>query len=283
MDGPGSGKPAVTTQDRGPILKAVRAGDYRYFDTRFMALAHRGGALLPANLGRENTLHAFAQAEALGYRYVETDVHATRDGHLVAMHDHSLDRVTGTSGLVAHVCLRELDDVRVGGADPIPTLAQVLEEFPRLRFNIDLKSDLAVEPLAALLRSLHAEERVCVGSFSARRLRRFRALAGPSVATSVGPWGVIVEAYAPLVRRLNATPGVALQIPRRIWRNRMPLLNPGLIGAAHRAGRVVHVWTVDAADEMHRLIDAGVDGIVTDRPDVLKDVLIDRDLWDGTS
>lgn len=261
----------------------MRAGDYRYFDTRFMALAHRGGALLPDNVGRENTMHAFRQAAALGFRYIETDVHATRDGRLVAFHDHVLDRMTGVSGEVSRASLRDLEALRVGGHDPIPTLDEVLETLPDVRFNIDLKSDAAVEPLAAALRSHGAEDRVCVGSFSARRLKVFRALAGPAVATSVGPWGVLVDAYAPLVRRLNATRGVALQIPRRIWRNRLPLLHPGLIAAAHRAGRVVHVWTVDEARDMHRLIDIGVDGIVTDRPDILKTVLVERDLWDGAT
>lgn len=264
-----------------PHTEAVRAGDYRYFDTPFMALAHRGGAAYPPNVGRENTVHAFRQAVSLGYRHLETDVQATRDGHVVVFHDDTLDRVTDGHGLVSALALDELASLRVGGLDPIPTLGELLTEFPGAFFNIDLKTDAAIGPLARTLIEYGAQDRVCVGSFSSERLARFRALVGHSVATSAGPRGVAWYAFGLVVRRFRWPAGVAVQIPRRIWKERVPLLSPGLIRAAHRGGRVVHVWTVDEPGDMHHLIDLGVDGIVTDRIDVLKDVLIERHLWDG--
>lgn len=246
-----------------------------------MALAHRGGAGLASNSGRENTVHAFTEAVKLGYRYLETDIHASADGVAVAFHDVSLDRVTGSKGLLSDLPLAALRDQRVGGCEPIPTLDELFETFPQIRFNIDLKADRAVRPLAEAIRRHGAEDRVCVGSFSSGRIRHFRQLMGPRVPTSVGPYGVAWYAYALALRRLRATEGVALQIPRRAWGDRLRLLKPSLLAAAHAAGRVVHVWTVDSADEMNWLIDVGVDGIVTDRPDVLKNVLVARDLWDG--
>ncbi len=260
----------------------MRASDYRYFDTRFMALAHRGGAAYPPNEGRENTVHAFGEAVKLGYRHLETDVQATSDGRLVAFHDDTLDRVTDGRGPVSAHTLAELRGVRVGERDHIPTLDELLESFPEALFNIDLKTPEAVEPLVAAIRAHGAEDRICVGSFSTARLTRFRALAGAEVATSSDPRGVAWYRFGVGVRRLRHAPGVALQIPRRIWKERIALLTPSLIRAAHRGGRVVHVWTVDEAADMEHLIDLGVDGIVTDRVDVLKDVLVKRQLWDGT-
>nr|NLI49753.1 glycerophosphodiester phosphodiesterase [Propionibacterium sp.] len=255
----------------------MRAADYPYFPEGFCALAHRGGTAAGADV--ENSLAAFASALELGFTHLETDVHATADGVLVAFHDDRLDRVTDASGAVAALPWAALREARIGGREPIPTLDEVLDAFPDARLNIDIKADAAVVPLARTLARHAAQERVCVGSFSTRRLRAFRRLAGSLVATSVDPAGVAWYAFGYGVRRVAAPAGQALQIPVREERTGVPLVSRPLIRAAHRAGRVVHVWTINDPAEMHRLIDLGVDGLVSDEVTVLRDVLVARGLW----
>lgn len=259
----------------------MRAEDYPYLRPRFVALAHRGGAGLEGNLGRENSVRAFRTAVDLGYRYLETDVHTTADGTLVALHDASLDRVTDATGQVAELPWAEVSQASIGGTEPIPTLDELLETFPTANFNIDIKSAGAIAPLAEAIGRHAAWDRVLVGSFGVDRIRAFRRLAGPRVPTAVSPAGVAFAAYALGVRRLWPSTGVAFQIPVRVWHERLRVLSTALIAAAHAAGRVVHVWTIDDPAEMHRLIDLGVDGLVSDRIDILKDVLTQRGLWDG--
>lgn len=259
----------------------MKAGDYRYFDTRFAAMAHRGGYLSDADRPRENTLYAFSRAVDRGYRYLETDVHTSSDGVLISFHDDTLDRVTDATGVPERLPWSELRGVRVAGVDPIPTFGELLETLPGARFNIDLKVATAIEPLVRTLDAHHAHDRVCVGSFSSARIRAFRALTAGRVATAAGPIGVAWQAYAPLGRRIARSPGVVLQIPARAWHDRVPVLTPGLIRTAHAAGRAVHVWTVNERAEMERLIEAGVDGLVSDRIEVLAEVLAERGLWEG--
>lgn len=257
----------------------MRASDFPYFEPGFHALAHRGGVVSGHGTRLENTAAAFAAAVAAGFRYLETDVRVTRDGELVALHDPVLDRVSDASGAVAELPYREVAGARVGGVEPVPRLADLLEEFPDARFNLDVKSDDAVIPLARLVAERAAGDRVCVSSFSVRRIREFRRLAGPGVATGASALGVAWTGFGFGVRNLRASTGVALQVPSRVVRNRLPLVVAGMVAAAHRSGRVVHVWTIDDPAEMHRLIDLGVDGLVSDRTDLLKAVLVERGLW----
>lgn len=259
----------------------MRASEFSYFDGPFCALAHRGGDAAGADV--ENSLAAFRSAVALGYTHLETDVHVTADGVLIAFHDDRLDRVTDASGPIAELPYAAVRHARIGGQEPIPTLDELLEEFPTARFNIDIKADGAVVPLDATLRHHRAARRVCVGSFSGRRIDHFRQLAGPHVATSVGPAGVVSTAYALGWRRLARVAGVAYQIPVADERTRLPVLTRGLLATAHRAGKVVHVWTINDAAEMHRLIDLGVDGLVSDNVATLRSVLIERGLWEQSA
>ncbi|HEX4688201.1 MAG TPA: glycerophosphodiester phosphodiesterase family protein [Nocardioides sp.] len=246
-----------------------------------LAFAHRGGARHPGLEGLENTRAAFAHAVALGYTYLETDVHVTRDGVLVAFHDALLERVTDGAGSVEAYDWPALAEVRVAGREPVPTLVSLVESFPDARFNIDVKTDAAVAPLAALVHEHRLHGRVLVGSFSGRRIRRFRRLAGRRVATAASPGEVAAYVTLPagLARQLTRAAPAALQIPHR--RGRIVVASPRVVRRAHAAGLPVHVWTVDDAAEMAALLDRGVDGLMTDRTDILREVLRRRGVWNA--
>jgi glycerophosphoryl diester phosphodiesterase len=250
-------------------------------DGAVLAFAHRGGARHPDLVGLENTLVAFEHAVRLGYRYLETDVHASRDGVLMAFHDHVLDRVTTSAGSILEASYGDLRTVLIGGSEPIPRMADLLEHFPTTRFNIDLKADAAVAGLVDLVERTGAHDRVCVGAFSERRLQAFRRSVSRPVATSYGPVGVGLTRFGPrrLADRVLGSHGDALQVPA--FTRGMRIVTPGLVARAHAAGRPVHVWVVDDPDEMHRLLDLGVDGLMTDRTDVLREVLLGRGQWLG--
>jgi glycerophosphoryl diester phosphodiesterase len=224
---------------------------------------------------------AFGRAVELGYRFLETDVHATLDGELIAFHDATLDRVTDRSGVVARLPWREVRVARIGGVEPIPLLREVLEAWPHLRVNIDPKADGAVGPLLDLVRRAGAIDRICIGSFSDRRLRRIRAALGPRLCTSMGPQEVArlrMVASGLLPRAAVTRQAACVQIPVR--RGPVLLAEPRLLATAHALGLPVHVWTVNDREEMRRLLDLGVDGLVTDELLQLRSVLQERGLWD---
>lgn len=247
-----------------------------------LAFAHRGGAFHPEIEGLENTVAAFRHAVELGYRYLETDVHVTRDGVLLAFHDTVLDRVTGHRGSIAGMEHAEVADALIGGSEQIPRMAALLEEFPDARFNIDIKSTAAVRPLADLVDGMSAHDRVCVGSFSQRRITMFRRLVSRQVATAAGPVDVALHRLSPsgaLAGVLTRGRAAALQVPHRV--RGLRVVTRELVRRAHAAGMHVHVWTVDDPDEMADLLDLGVDGIMTDRTDLLREVLVGRGQWMG--
>lgn len=252
-----------------------------------IAFAHRGGA----GEAPENTLPAFEIAQTLGYRYLETDVHLTRDEVLVAFHDDRLDRVTDRSGAITQLGIAEVEAADAGHAfSPdggrtfpfrgcgirVPRLEEILARWPEARVNIDPKSDACVGPLAALLDRLGAWERVCVGSFSDDRLRRIRTLGHGMACTSMGPHAVALarlSTASALMRRLGAN---CIQVP--ISRGRVPIVTERFVAAAHRAGLPVHVWTINEETTINKLLDLGVDGIMSDRLRLLSDVLTRRGL-----
>jgi len=244
-----------------------------------LAFAHRGGARHPDLVGLENTRAAFVHAVGLGYAYLETDVHVTRDGVLVAFHDALLERVTDGAGSIEAYDWADLAEVRVAGREPVPTLASLVTAFPGARFNIDLKADGAVAPLAAFVHAHGLQARILVGSFSGRRIRRFRRLAGPRVATAASPGEVAAYVAFParLARRLTRGAPAALQVPHR--RGPLVVAADRLVRRAHAGGLQVHVWTVDDPEEMATLLDRGVDGLMTDRTDILREVLRRRGVW----
>ena len=236
-----------------------------------LAFAHRGGA----GDAPENTLPAFAAAVAMGYRYLETDTHLTADGVLVAFHDDVLDRVTDRTGRIAELPWSEVSKARIGD-EPIPLLEDLLAAFPDTRVNIDPKHDAAVGPLAELLIRMDAVDRVGIGSFSDRRLAELRRRCGPRLCTSLGPRDIARLKLGARRVPVGAMPAPCAQVPVRT--NGVTVTDRRFVDAAHRRGMQVHVWTIDDPDEMHRLSDLGVDGIMTDRIAVLKDVLESRGL-----
>ncbi len=228
---------------------------------------------------------AFAAAVDLGYRYVETDTHATADGVAVAVHDATLDRVTDSVGAIADLPWAQVARARIKHREPIPRVDELLGTWPDLRVNIDVKADSAVWPTVAAIERAGAHHRVCISSFSDRRRRAVvRQLSAP-VATSAGQiLGANFVTGAALPRWLGAPMlsrglrGVdALQVPTAQYG--IPIVTTSSLAAAHRAGLVVHVWTINDPAMMRHLLDQGVDGLVTDRADVLKDIMIERGIW----
>jgi glycerophosphoryl diester phosphodiesterase len=249
-----------------------------YFDTggTIAALAHRGFSLE----GLENSMLAFQAAVDLGYRYVETDAHGTADGIAVALHDASLDRTTDAQGQVSSLPWSRVQSARIGGVEPVPLLEDLLGAWPELRVNIDVKAKSGIEPIAAAIERTKAHDRVCITSFSTARRKATLAKLSHPVATSAGTREV--GAFL-LGTRLGASAnrplsGVdALQVP--VAAGPLTVVSAHTLAAAHRAKKPVHVWTVNDRHEMERLVDLGVDGIVTDRADLLKDVLIQHGRW----
>jgi glycerophosphoryl diester phosphodiesterase len=234
--------------------------------------AHRGGA----SDKPENTMAAFERAVELGFRYLETDAHLTADGVLLAFHDHVLDRVTDRTGVVADLPWSEIQKARVDG-EPIPLLEDLLAAWPDVRVNIDPKHEAAVGPLVQALERGNALDRVCVAAFSDRRLSRVRRLSGGRVCTALGPAGITRMRMASFGARTGRFAGGCVQVPTHIGKR--VLLDQRFVDTAHRRGLPVHVWTIDERAQMERLLDLGVDGIMTDRPTILKDLLVERGQW----
>ncbi|NNE75422.1 MAG: glycerophosphodiester phosphodiesterase [Acidimicrobiales bacterium] len=238
-----------------------------------MAVAHRGGA----EEWPENSMRAFQHAYDLGFRYLETDVHTTRDGVMIAFHDEALDRVTDHTGLIREMTWAEVSEARIAGTDPIPRFSDLIEAFPDARFNIDCKHDSSIDHLVSALSHMNLFARSCIGAFSDRRLSRLRQLGGPKLCTSLGPRAIAqlrVASYGPPVPVPKAG---AAQVP--LEDRGIRIVDERFIATAHKRGLAVHVWTIDDPDEMARLIELGVDGIMTDRPSVLREVLEQHDLW----
>jgi glycerophosphoryl diester phosphodiesterase len=222
----------------------------------------------------ENTMAAFAHAVALGYTHIETDVQATRDGVAVIFHDDTLERMTGEPERIADLTWDEISRRRTRGGAAIPLLEDVLAEWPGLRINLEAKADAAVDPMAQAIRRADALDRVCVGAFDVKCTARLRELLGPGLCWSpahAGVLGLWLRGWSLPARRPEFP---VVQVPLAF--KGIPIITPRFIRAAHAHGVQVHVWTVDAEAEMDRLLDMGVDGLMTDRPSLLKEVLARR-------
>jgi glycerophosphoryl diester phosphodiesterase len=254
---------------------------YPYLDAALpIPFAHRGGAAD----GDENTMDAFERAVASGYLYLETDVHSTSDGVPVVFHDDTLQRMFGRPGKIEDLSWADVASLKIGGAAAVPTLVDLLEALPTARLNIDMKADSAVDPTIEAVWKLNARDRVLLASFSDRRIRWVRQVCGPRQATSMGQREVAALRIGSLVGRGlgGFVPGVpAVQVPVRYAG--VKVVDARFVRHAHRLGMQVHVWTIDDPAEMTDLLDLGVDGIMTDRLDVLREVLQARGSWSGPS
>ena len=282
-----------------PVLHPYLAGPYP------RAYAHRGWHL-DELAGLENTTVALCRAVAEGYSYLELDVHATADGVAVVHHDRSLDSTTDASGPLAARTAAELSRVRVRGPygqEPIPHLDEVLEALPDTRITVELKSGAAIRPVLDVLARLDAWHRVCLAGYHdpwLRMARRLAAAGGAPLFTSMGHNSVVGlrlhgwarpgrgrpdrdghggtrpgnrrrTRLAPVVR------GDLAQLPHRFAG--LTVVDADVLRVTHGSGREVHVWTVDDPAVMAGLLDAGADGIITDRPDVLRELLRSRGTW----
>jgi glycerophosphoryl diester phosphodiesterase len=278
----------TTSIDVGTMANVV-SPRHPFLDGPFpRAFAHRGWHLGEL-AGMESSLAAFRRAVAEGYRYLETDVRTTRDGVVVVIHDATLDRTTDGSGEIEKLDWAAVRTARVAGREPICRLVDLFEELPGTLFNIDVKVDSAVGPVLDLLHRTRGWDRVCLASFSEARLQRLRAAAGPRLLTSMGTASAVALRLRSVSLSLRGARNAATmpirgrlaQLPVRMCGVRV--VDRALVRCAHRRGLEVHAWTVDRAAEMQALLDLGVDGLITDRPDVLRDVLRVRGVWPGAA
>lgn len=241
-----------------------------------IAYAHRG--FFPD--GAENSLAAFQAAVDLGYQHLETDARVSGDGVAVAFHDRVLDRVTNDHGRLADLSWEQISRARIVGREPIPRLEDVLGQFPDAMINIDVKCHAAIGPTLDALRRTHAWDRTRLVAFSQSRVVALRRAAGPRTATALTP-REIAALRSPVTRRIWRPPAGdvdwAAQVPAGL--GRLHLVDAEFVRAAHARDIAVHVWTINNVGEMNRLLDLGVDGIMTDRADLLREVLLARGQW----
>lgn len=241
-----------------------------------VAFAHRGAHGAASGAG-ENSFEAFRAAVDMGYRYVETDVHRTADGVVVALHDETLDRTTNGEGAVWQRAWREIQRLTVAGGGRVPRLEELLEEFPDTRFNLDCKHPATVPDLVRVLREVDALDRVCVGSFQHRTVTTLREEFGDELCTATTSREVrllVAASAAPRSSRKALTFAISadcVQVPVRDGQTR--IVTDRFVQTCHDAGLPVHVWTIDDPDQMRELLDLGVDGLMTDEAATLRDVL----------
>jgi len=239
----------------------------------FICFAHRGGALE----NPENSRRAFAAAVGLGYRYIETDVQATADEAVVVFHDDTLDRVTDTAGVIAELPFAEVCAARIDGTEPIMTLEEALESFPDTRFNIEVKIEAALVPTLEIVRRMACLDRICLASSSSARVARMRRMAGPGLCTNAPTREAAMLVFAGWGLPTPPPRAQCAQVPVVQWGVRV--VTPRFIRSCNRRGVQVHVWTIDDEVEMRRLIRMGVNGLMTDRPRLLRKVAIEEGVW----
>jgi glycerophosphoryl diester phosphodiesterase len=241
-----------------------------------VAMAHRGGAIEHL----ENTLPAFQACVDMGYRYLETDVRVTADGVLAVFHDPTLERVTDRTGRIDTLPWSEVSTARIGGREPILRLEDLLGAWPDVRFNLDIKAAGVLAPLVRTVRRLKVADRICLASFSDARIAAARRLFGPAVCTALGPRGVAalrLSSYSPRAAGLVRIQAGVAQVPLQLGGR--ALVDERFLAAAQARDLQVHVWTVDTEEEATSMLELGVDGLMTDRPAMLRELLEKRGQW----
>lgn len=274
---------------------------------RVIAFAHQGGSFE----GPSSTLFAIEHALSVGATAIELDVHASRDRHVMVSHDHTVDRTTNHHGDIAQLSLSELSDmdnaywwiegdVATPGREAdaylhrghrvsdrrfsVATLEDVVSTFPGVLLNLDIKrTSPDVEPYETVLynqlRHLEITDSVIVASFHDEAIQRFRSIA-PEVATSAATQETAAFYFSHLDDHPVVPPVCAFQVPATF--GEVEVVTESFVESAHRCGVAIHVWTINDVNEMSRLLDLGVDGLVSDRPTPLATLLAERDCaWDG--
>jgi len=240
---------------------------------RVIGFAHRGAALEHT----ENSMAAFASAFELGFRFLETDIRASRDGTPWVFHDETLLRLADDPRRMRELSDRDLASIRVRGGHAILRLSELFEAFPDACFNLDIKSDLAIEPMAWVISAHRMQRRVLIGSFSDKRISMLNRLLGGNICRGVGTGNALRFHIGARLRLPQFFGAHAVQLP--ISHKGIRLITPVSISYAHRLGLRVHVWTINHAPVMHALFDMGVDGIMSDDPALLKQVMQERGIW----
>jgi len=244
--------------------------------------AHRGSQIL----WPENTIRAFQGARDLGLLYFEVDVQITLDGTVVVFHDSRLERVTNGSGSISAWMWEDVQRLDAawrfaaekdypfrGSEVRIPSLDELFATFPDVHINIDLKANRLERAVARLIKRHRREDRTLIGSFRQRRLARFRKIVRGRVPTSASPVRALATWLASRTGATTQGPEIAYQVP---FDHSVLRLDRKYIDAIHASGSHIHVWTVNDPVAMHQMLDLGVDGIVTDRPDLLNEVIAQR-------
>jgi glycerophosphoryl diester phosphodiesterase len=239
----------------------------------FYGFVHRGGD----EEKTENTLEAFQYSSDLGFVFMETDVQTTSDGKVVIFHDSDLKRVAGLNKKVSELTFKEIKKLDLIQGGRIPSLEETLSSFPSLRFNIDIKVDSAIEETIKVLKNHDALDRVCLAAFSTSRLNRIRKLTDSNLCSSMGQAEIVRLLLSSFGLNLKTSPGLCAQVP--VAQFGIPIVTKRFIKKVHDLDKLVHVWTIDETKEMYRLIDLGVDGLMTDKPTVLKKALVTRNLF----
>ena len=243
--------------------------------SKFLPFAHRGAS----QLAPENTFAAFQIAYDLGFNIIETDVRSSRDGILYCFHDRSLKRMTGSKGNIENLPSCYIDELRINGKHSIPKLENLYEAFPKAYFNIDAKSGECVKPLIDLVRRTQTSRRTCFGSFDQTRLDQIKSsLINEKFAISMGTSATLKLFTGYLTGKSRTIKADCVQLP--LSRYGIKLINKNTLKYFKSQGLKIHVWTINKATEFQRLIDLGVDGIMTDNCELLKSVLTENNLWD---
>ena len=242
-------------------------------DYSFYGFVHRGGD----EVETENTIEAFKYSSDLGFVFIETDVQATKDGHVVIFHDATLKRMAGVNKSIKELTLKEVNEIDLLDGGKIPLLTEALETFPDLRFNIDIKTEDALEETIRIIKQMNFLDKTCLASFSSSRLKRIKHLAGPEVCISSGQMDIFKMMCQSVGIGLKATMSQCAQIPLKQWG--VPVLTRKFIEIAKKQNKLVHVWTIDNKDQMFELIEFGVDGLMTDKPSVLKEAMVEKGLF----
>ena len=236
---------------------------FNYLNSNFAAFAHRGGA----NDFVENTLEAFEQSINLGFKYIETDVRATKDNKLVIFHDPDLKRMLNLEIDISSINYDELSSYKINGVHKIPTFLETVSSWPNINFNIDPKSDKSAELLISELKSVGNLDRFCVGSFDSTKLNKIRNAFDNKLCTSMGT-NEVINFYFLRFFGINSINTPCLQLP--YYKNGFKIITAKLIRDAHKFNKKVHAWTIDDPKEISELLDMGIDGIMTDSPKLLK-------------